>query len=140
MRHLFSAFSFFFLLEQILTKNTTIMNLLKKSKKIRYATDSKPDQIRNLQNDFINSYESDEQNDFSNETTLEKRNATEEDTKVDPNIPVSTKGQLNNKKNARVQIMKFHSFKAENKKINFGTFFYFYKKSIKVNVLSPILK
>ena len=134
MRHLFSVFSFFFLLEQILAKNTTIMKLLKTSKEKRHTTDSTPEQIRNLQNDFVNSYESDEQNYFSNETTLEKRNATEEDTKVDPNIPVSTKGQLNNKKNARVQIMKFHSFKAENKKINFGTFFYFYKKSIPYKV------
>ena len=70
----------------------------------------------------------------SNSTASEQENgdATADDQVVESDKPVSVKGQNNANPLARVQVVKFHSFKVEVKvqKIKFGVFFYFFGRKI----------
>ena len=70
----------------------------------------------------------------SNSTASEPENgdATAEDKVVESDKPFSVKGQNNANPLARVQVVKFHSFKIEvvKPKIKFGVFFYFFGRKI----------
>lgn len=71
----------------------------------------------------------------SNSTEPEEDTNADEDAKeVSPQSPVSTKGTNVGKPFSEVQIMKFYNFKAQNKNINFGVFFFFYKRKISFKV------
>ena len=63
--------------------------------------------------------------------------AKKEDTSVDSNLPVSTKGHSKNIKDASIQIMKFHSFKAPQGPglISFCSFFYFIGRAIPYRII-----
>ena len=60
----------------------------------------------------------------------ETGNATAVTVQVDANKPISTKGYTNDVKDSDVQIMKFHSFTAEENQIKFNSFFYFINRTI----------
>ena len=70
----------------------------------------------------------------SNSTASEPENgdATADDKVVESDKPFSVKGQNNANPLARVQVVKFHSFKIEvvKPKIKFGVFFYFFGRKI----------
>lgn len=70
----------------------------------------------------------------SNSTASEAENgdATADDQVVESDKPVSVKGQNNVNPLAKVQVVKFHSFKIEVvvQKIKFGVFFYFFGRKI----------
>ena len=67
----------------------------------------------------------------------ETGNATAQDSQVIATKPVSTKGRKTKNKSAKVQIMKFHSFRTENggKSILFSTFFYFISRTIPYSII-----
>ena len=60
--------------------------------------------------------------------------AKKEDTYVDSSLPVSTKGHTKNIKDASIQIMKFHSFKAPQGP-GFCSFFYFIGRVIPYRII-----
>ena len=60
----------------------------------------------------------------------ETGNATAVTVQVDASKPISTKGYTNDVKDSDVQIMKFHSFTAEENQIKFNSFFYFINRTI----------
>ena len=63
----------------------------------------------------------------TNATGAETARATDKDADVDPNKPVSSKGFNSNKKGSKIQISKFHNFKAkkEDSKLTFSILLYF---------------
>ena len=65
----------------------------------------------------------------------ETGNATSKDATVNASKPVSQKGYESDKKDASVQVMKFYSFKAEDTKIIFGSFFYFIGRRIPYSII-----
>ena len=92
------------------------------------------EQTRKL-NEYTDSLIEPEEYNSTEPDQAESGNATAKDSTVDINKPVSAQDYENDKKDSQVQIMKFHSFKAERKKIHFGTFFYFFKKQIPYYVI-----
>ena len=92
------------------------------------------EQTRKL-NEYTDSLIEPEEYNSTEPDQAESGNATAKDSTVDINKPVSVQGYENDKKDSQVQIMKFHSFKTESRKIHFGTFFYFFKKQIPYSVI-----
>ena len=72
----------------------------------------------------------------TNSTSEEGKRADDPAEEIPANAPVSktTPPQTNNP-NAGIQIMKFHNFKAVGKKIQFGVFFFFFKRPIPLQVI-----
>lgn len=78
-----------------------------------------------------------------NNTLLPTPNNTKENpndvnappTPVTPDKPVSTRPAENNNKLAFIQVVKFHSFKPDKRKVTFGIFFYFYARPIVPRVI-----
>ena len=68
-------------------------------------------------------------------TQAENASATEEDYPVDSDKPVSQKGHKTDNKHSHIHIMKFHSFKPGQNKINFKTIFYFIGKVIPYKII-----
>ena len=72
----------------------------------------------------------------TNSTSEEGKRADDPAEEIPANTPISTTTppQTNNP-NAGIQIMKFHNFKAAGKKIQFGVFFFFFKRPIPLQVI-----
>ena len=71
-------------------------------------------------------------------TQAETGNATAQDATVNADKPVSSKGQVTDKKGSEVQIMKFHSFNDQRTQrgiISFGSFFYFIGKRVPYSII-----
>jgi hypothetical protein len=72
----------------------------------------------------------------TNSTSEEGKRADDPAEEIPANTPISktTPPQTNNP-NAGIQIMKFHNFNAVGKKIQFGVFFFFFKRAIPLQVI-----
>jgi hypothetical protein len=66
----------------------------------------------------------------TNSTTEEGKNAEDPAEEIPADTKVSEQGTNTNKPNAGIQVVKFHNFKTEGKKINFGIFFFFLNRPI----------
>ena len=74
----------------------------------------------------------------TNSNQAEAGNATAQDATVNSDKPVSSKGQVTDKKGSEVQAMKFHSFNDQRTQrgiISFGSFFYFIGKRVPYSVI-----
>ena len=134
MRHLFPILIFFFVFENTLSKNELVKKISKAAKEMKNLINLNDEQTRKLNENTDSLIEPEEYN-STEPDQAESGNATAKDSTVDINKPVSVQGYENDKKDSQVQIMKFHSFQTESRKIHFGTFFYFFKKQIPYSVI-----
>lgn len=143
MRYLFSLLLLCLIFENALTTRRSLkMKMAKVVKVMHEISRIKEKKIRKL--DGTDSGDSDSGSETVEATTppteeyvqtgedeAESGNATAANAPVSATKPVATKPKSSTKKDAAVQVTKFHGFKASGtKKISFGVYFYFFGRSI----------
>ena len=146
MKHVFSLLLFFILFSNVLTsRRSLIMRMAKVEQAMKLISDSSKKKLRNLEQtdvpeDSKAPYVSPNSTVYSSTTSPDQPESgisTAEDATVNADKPVSSKGQVTNKKEAKVQVTKFHGFKAPRGpgRIRFGSFFYFIGRPIPFSVI-----
>ena len=146
MKHVFSLLLIFILFANVLTsKRSKKMRIVKVAQTMKLISDSIEKKLRNLEQtdvpeDSEAPYVSPTSTAYSSTTSPDQPESgisTAEDATVNADKPVSSKAQVTNKKEAKVQVTKFHGFKAprEPGRISFVSFFYFIGRPIPFSVI-----
>ena len=146
MKHVFSLLLIFILFANVLTSKRSLkMRIVKVAPAMKLISDSSEKKLRNLEQtdvpeDSEAPYVSPTSTVYSSTTSPDQPESgisTAEDATVNADKPVSSKGQVTNKKEAKVQVTKFHGFKAPRGpgRIRFGSFFYFIGRPIPFSVI-----
>ena len=131
MRYIFSFLLLFVIFESVISAKSLKARMAVAAKALKMVSDRK----RKLEATDVGTTDIEEGTASGNYTETgsdeaENGDAAANATQVNDNKPVSTQGTESDKKTAEVQIMKFHAFNTQNKKINFGVFFYFRLRAI----------
>lgn len=122
MKHVFSLLLIFILFANVLTSKRSLkMRIVKVAQTMKLISDSSEKKLRNLEQtdvpeDSEAPYVSPTSTVYSSTTSPDQPESgisTAEDATVNADKPVSSKGQVTNKKEAKVQVTKFHGFKAQ---------------------------
>jgi hypothetical protein len=146
MKHVFSLLLFFIIFSNVLTSRRSLkMRMAKVEQAMKLISDSSKKKLRNLEQtdvpeDSEAPYVSPTSTVYSSTTSPDQPESgisTAEDATVNADKPVSSKGQVTNKKEAKVKVTKFHGIKAprEPGRISFGSFFYFIGRPIPFSVI-----
>lgn len=131
MRYIFSFLLLFVIFESVISAKSLKARMAVAAKALKMVSDRK----RKLEATDVGTTDIEEGTASGNynqtaPNEAESGDASANATTVDDDKPVSTQGTESDKKTAEVQIMKFHAFNTQNKKINFGVFIFFRLRAI----------
>ena len=142
MKHILSILLFCLIFENVFSSHKNFARMIQKLKANKLSK-SKANKLRNLQTDISDDGETNgtyvpppsESYTQTPDDQPETGNATANNSFVPATKPVSQKGRKIGNKKAQIQIMKFHSFNIEGKKISFASFFYFISRIIPYSII-----
>ena len=142
MKHILSILLFCLIFENVFSSSKNFARMIQRLKTNKLSN-SKVNKLRNLQTDISDDGETNgtyvappsENYTETPDDQPETGNATANNSFVPASKPVSQKGRKIGNKKAKIQIMKFHSFNIEGKKISFASFFYFISRIIPYSII-----